>query len=88
MKLPPDYAVAVKAFNPKDAVVLRVAYPPGRTVGKGDLPPEYEVAVRGPFIPAEDPRAAKAGAHSSDRSSASDRAHPLTLATSARRLAG
>ncbi|HJZ71659.1 MAG TPA: hypothetical protein VKE51_07945 [Vicinamibacterales bacterium] len=59
VKLPPDYAVAVKAFTPKDAVMLRVAYPPGRTAGKGDLPPDYEVAVRGPFIPAEDPARGK-----------------------------
>jgi hypothetical protein len=50
-----EYEVAVKAFHPKDAVVLPVAYPAGHTVGAGELPRDYEVAVRGPFVPSEDP---------------------------------
>jgi hypothetical protein len=59
VELPPDYAVAVRAFHPKDAVLLRVAYPPGQPIARGDLPPEYEVAVRGPFITPEDPARGK-----------------------------
>lgn len=59
VRLPAEYEVAVKAFHPKDAVVLPVAYPPGHTVLAGQLPPDYEVAVRGPFIPSEDPARGK-----------------------------
>ena len=57
LRLPPDYAVAVKAFHPRDAVVLRAAYPPDQPVAPGttQLPPAYEVAVRGPFVSPEDP---------------------------------
>ena len=59
IELPPDYAVAVRAFHPKDAVLLRVAYPPDHHVGTAELPPDYEVAVRGPFITPEDPARGK-----------------------------
>src|SRR4029079_15426694 len=50
---PAEYEVAVKAFDPRDAVVLPVAYPPGHTALPSQLPPDYEVAGR-TFIPRED----------------------------------
>ena len=56
LKLSADYEVAVKAFHPNDAVLLRVAHAAdGRTTGPLPLPADYEVAVRGPFIPTDDP---------------------------------
>jgi hypothetical protein len=56
LTLPANYEVAVKAFHPKDAVLLRVAYSPEHQVASTtELPLNYEVAVRGPFIAPEDP---------------------------------
>jgi len=55
VNLPPDYAVAVKAFHPKDAVVLPVAPTTDGPATPARLPPNYEVAVRGPFMTPEDP---------------------------------
>jgi hypothetical protein len=64
-KLPPDYAVAVKAFHPDQTLMARVAYPPSYAVAARTLPtlpPNYEVAVRGPFKSLEEPITKKAGA--------------------------
>jgi hypothetical protein len=66
-ELPPDYQVAVRAFRPDETVVGKVAYPPDYAVAvrQGALPPNYEVAVRGPFKSLEDPLARKSAAKSS-----------------------